>query len=224
MTKRLNWRNVAKMTVACLTVVAAVFISCGKDELGGGSIGGKQSPVGEVGNTFRINGSVPGVSGVTSQITSLDDGISTMAMTATITNPDILNVVAAIPGAEVTGTSASFSRQYRFTSQGIQTIFPEGAFTAIKYDAKKGDVYTLKRGSRTIRREVTKVSNENEFSWNGMKIKTIHVKETGSGVGMPGLDYVEYVYNHKFSLVACIVYFEDGTTLNVPFISNATNS
>ena len=36
----MNWRNVAKMTVACLAVVAALLVSCEKNELGGGSTGG----------------------------------------------------------------------------------------------------------------------------------------------------------------------------------------
>jgi hypothetical protein len=53
-----------------------------------------------------------------------------------------------------------------------------------------------------------------------MLIKTIHVRETS---GTPGLDYVDYVTNHKFGLVAIKFGFEDGTTRTVFIDSGATN-
>ena len=228
MTKKLIWRSVAKMIVACLTV-AAVFISCEKDE-SSGSIGGSQSPIGQVGNSFRVLGTIPGVnvSSIVAMVATLDDGISTISASASITNTSYLSMIqnafdtGILTGGQISGTRISGDLKYRFTENGIQSVLPDGKLlTVIKYNAKVGDVYSLKVGANTIRREVTAVSNENDFSWDGMKIKTITVKETGRGI--PGVDYLEYRCNHKFGIVAGTVYFEDGTFVSSTGKSSATN-
>ena len=227
MKKKLNLRNVAKMIVACLAV-AALFISCEKDDSGNGKLGGKQSPIGKEGNSFSFVGGVPGISSAFGSVTALDDGVSTVTVSVNITNSNYLNMLSnafntgILTGGGITGTTVSGDLRYRFTDEGIQSICPDGtAHTAVKYNAKVGDVYTLKQGSRTIRREVTVVSKKDEFLWNNMKIKTIHVKETGRGV--PGINYTENVYNHKFALVAVKFGFEDGTTQTLYLKSGVTN-
>ena len=221
MTKKFNLRRMAKMTVACLAV-AAVFISCEKDETGGGgSIGGSQSPMGEQGSSFSLISSVSGVGSPSAQVVSLEGGISTVSVSANITSATYRNILSAMTDVDISGNSAVRTSQYRFTDKGIQSVYPEGNLNIVKYDAKVGDVYTLKRGGQTIRREVTVVSNENSYAWNGMNIKTIHVKETGRGI--PGVDYIEFVSNHRFGLVGLKVFFEDGSTLNLPLRSSATN-
>ena len=220
-------RNVAKMTVACL-VVAAVFISCEKDKSSGGSIGGSQSPIGEEGNTFSLIGSISGVSNVLARIVDLDDGVSTISASVNISNSTYLDLIkdafnsGIFTGGDVSGTKVSGELRFRITDAGIQSVLPDGKLlTVIKYNAKKGDVYTVKQGSRTIRREVTNVSDENDFPWGGMNIKTITAKETGRGT--PGIDYMEYRCNHRFGLVAVKLFFEDGTSLSIPLSSGATN-
>ena len=212
-------RNVALMIVACL-VVSVVFISC--DEGGSsGKIGGSQSSIGEEGNTFTILGSVPGTSGFSAQVIDLEKGVSTTAVSINISNANYLSMAALLPEVEVTGNKATIYLQGRVTTDGIQQVFPEGNLTLVKYNAKVGDVYSLKVGGKTIRREVTVVSKEDVFSWNGMKIKTIHVKETGMGV--PGVDYVEYVTNHRFGLVGIKIFFENGTSISAPIVGSVTN-
>ena len=219
--KIFNLRNVAKMTVACLAVTA-VFISCEKDDTGGGgALGGNQSPIGQAGSSFSLIGGVSGVGNPSAQVVTLEGGISTVSVSANISNATYKNILSGMSDVVVSGNSAVRNRQYRFTDKGIQSVYPEGNLNIVKYDAKVGDVYTLNRGAHTIRREVTVVSKQDEYSWNNMKIKTIHVKETGRGI--PGIDYIEYVCNHKFGLVALKVFFEDGTTLSLPLRSSATN-
>jgi len=208
------------MIVACLAV-AAVFISCEKVKVN--TLDGDQSPIGQVGTTFSLLGNVSDVSNASAQVVSLDDGVSTISLSANITNPDYLSMLSSLSSkVDISGTTVKIDRQYRFTDAGIQSVYPNGeVLNVIKYNAKVGDVYTIKRGAHTIHREVTVVSNKDEYSWNGLLIKTIHVKETGRGV--PGLDYVEYVTNHKFGLVALKIFFEDGTSLNIYGKSSVTN-
>ena len=217
MTKRIfKLRNVVKMTVACLAVVAV--ISCKNSNP---PINGEQSPIGQVGNSFSVISDISGIANnVSAQITSLEDGVSTISMSANI-NPVYLGMISSMSDVNVSGTAVEKNAKYRFTSEGIQSVYQEGNLTLVKYNAKVGDVYTMKRGAHTISREVTVVSKKDEFPWNGLLIKTIHVKETGRGV--PGVDYVEYVFNHRFGLVATTVFFEDGSSEKFSFLSIATN-
>jgi len=215
-----------KMTVACLAV-ATVFISCEKED-SGSSIGGSQSPIGKEGNSFSLIGSIPGVSNVSAQVASLNNGVSVISASVNITNSTYMDLIknafdsGIFTGGEISGTKVSGELRFNFTDEGIQSVLPDGKLlTVIKYNAKKGDVYTVKQGSHTIRREVTNVSDENDFPWGGMNIKTITAKETGRGV--PGVDYMEYRCNHRFGLVAVKLFFEDGTSLSIPLSSSATN-
>ena len=205
------------MIVACLTV-SVVFISCDEDNSSGG-VGGKQSPIGSVGNTFTVTSNTPGITGISAEIVGLSNGVSSAAFSVNITNPAYMNIVSALDDANVTGTTATRNRQYRITDAGIQSVYPEGDVTLVKYNAKVGDVYTNPNSS--IRREVTKVSKENDYTWKGMDIKTIHIKETGRGI--PGLDYIEFLYNKELGLVGCKIFLEDGTVMNYPIVSQATN-
>ena len=211
-------RNVVAIAI-CLAGIT-VFSSCEKDD-SGGSIGGSQSPIGQVGNKFIISGGISGVSNFSAQVVSLNDGVSSVSISVNTTNSTYLSMLSAVTDVNILGTTASSTRQYRFTDKGIQSVYPEGNLNVVKFNAKVGDVYSLKRGAHTLRREVTVVSNKDEFPWNGLLIKTIHVKETGRGV--PGLDYIEFVCNHKFGIVAYKFGFEDGTTRETSLISSVTN-
>jgi len=232
MTKKyfLKRSGVAMMMVACLVVVAMI-VSCDKDDANG-PLDGSQSPIGDVGNTFSLLSSVSGVSNISAQVVSLEDGVSSVAFSTTITNAtyrklisDAIAMGISSPNVQVSGTNTitvTGNLKFRITDKGIQSVYSDGSSaTLVKYNAKVGDVYSLNNGTRTKRREVTKVSTQDEFSWNGMKIKTIHVKGTGNK--LPGVDYFEYVYNHRFGLVACKVFYEDGSSIDLLVRSNATN-
>jgi len=217
--RKINFlRSVVKMTVACLTV-AVMLISCGKDG-SSGSLGGKQSPIGKVGNTFTITSKTPGVSGISAKVVDLDNGVSTVAVSVNITNSTYLTALAMSPDIEVSGNKMTINPRGHVTSNGIQEVLPDGTtLTLVKANAKVGDVYTNSNSS--LRREVTKVSKENDYTWNGMQVKTIHIKETGRGI--PGLDYIEFLYNEELGLVGCKFFLEDGTVMDYPIASQATN-
>lgn len=121
----------------------------------------------------------------------------------------------------VLGSGVCFERNFRITPEGIESVYPEGNLTLVKYDAKVGDVYSLKRGSKTIRREVTSVSSDDDYYWAGMYIKTIKVKETGRGI--PGVSSIEFAFNHRFGIVGIKVLFEDGTCEEIEIASGNYN-
>jgi hypothetical protein len=209
-------RNVVAIAI-CLAGMT-FFFSCEKDMA---ELGGKQSPIGNTGTTFRVINSVPGASNFSARVVSLEDGVSSVSKTVNITNAKFLSMISALSDVNISGTSVTRNPKYRFTDAGIQSVYPEGNLNLVKYNAKVGDVYTLKRGAHTIRREVTEVSKKDEFQWNNMLIKTTHVKETGRGI--PGLNKIEFVTNHKFGVVALKFELEDGSTVYVPLSSSVTN-
>jgi len=195
-------------TFILLSLMIIFVSSCdkSKDDLGG--LGGSQSPIGEVGNTFQIS-SVPGLSNLSAEVTDLTDGVSTITYTTSVNNQLYVDMIKTMTGVSVSGTSVQRESKYIITSNGIASVYPEGNLTLVDYGAKVGDVYTLKRGSTTMKRVVEAVSSEDDFFWGGMKIKTIDVKETGRNI--PGVSHILFRFNHKFGLVNLIVYFEDGT-------------
>ena len=208
---------------AMVSIVLVIFVAC-KDENEAddnvNKLGGSQSPIGNVGNSFSSTNIVPNVTNISAQVVGLNNGVSSISVVATVTNPIYLAMLALAPEVEVSGNTVTINLQYRITTEGIQDVYPDGStLNVVKYNAKVGDVYTC--SYNTLRREVTVVSNKDEFSWNGMKIKTIHVKETNREI--PGLDHIEIVSNHKFGLVTWKFVFTDGTTLNFPIVSATTN-
>ncbi len=198
----------------------ATFTSCEKDDPSG-PLGGTQSEIGSVNNTFQLSGVPSGVSGVSAKVTNLDNGVSTVTYTANITNSSYLNMISSMSDVNVSGSSAQREGNYRITSEGMESVYPEGNLTLVKYGAKVGDVYSLKRGSTTMRREVTSVSTDDDYNWGGMLIKTIQVKETGRNI--PGVSDIEFVFNHKFGIVGLKISFEDGTSKTIGISSAKQN-
>lgn len=187
---------------------AAILFLTSCDLINDEGVGGSQSPIGEVGNTFSIS-TIPGLSGVSAEVTALKDGKSTVTYNAEISDQTLLNMIKSMDGISVSGNTVQRESTYRITSEGMESVYPEGTLTLVKYDARVGDVYSLKRGAVTMKREVTAVSSDDDFFWGGMMIKTIDVKETGRNI--PGVSNILFRFNHKFGLVNIVVYFEDGT-------------
>jgi len=208
------------LSLITLLCVFAIFISCEKED-NSGSLGGTQSAIGSVNNTFQLSGVPTGISGLSAKVTNLADGKSTVTYSATITNSTYLGMASSMTDVNVTGSTIKREGNYRITSEGMESVYPEGNLTLVKYDAKVGDTYTLKRGSTTLRREVTAVSTQDDYSWGGMYIKTIKVKETGRNI--PGVSNIEFVFNHKFGIVGLKVSFEDGTSKTVGVSSTNQN-
>jgi len=205
-----------------LSLSIIVLASCDKSDDGIGELGGSQSPIGEVGNSFSIS-SVSGISNPTAVVSSINSGVSTVTCSGRITNSTYLGIVQSVTDEMIAGSLAtsgdnvSADLKVKFTSNGAQSIYDDGTVcTLVKYDAKVGDVYTAKLGSNTLRREVTSVSSEDDFSWGGMYIKVIEVKNTSM---VPGVSDVTSYYNHKFGLVGMNIHFEDGSEKHITITS-----
>jgi len=193
-----------------------LMTSCGKDYLEQ-SLGGTQSAVGEVGNTFDVS-TVSGLSNVSAKVTDLSNGVSKIEYMADITDQKLLSMAQYIPGATFVGNKITTGGQVKMTDKGIMNVYDEGNLILVKYDAKVGDTYKLKRGANTMTREVIAKSTEDDFFWGWMMIKTIDVEETGRGI--PGVSKITYFTNHKFGLVSVKFDLEDGTSKMVGIYSN----
>ena len=98
----------------------------------------------------------------------------------------------------------------------MQSVYDDGtSFTLVKYDAKVGDKYTMKRNGQNLVREVTQKSTEDDYYWfGGWIVKTITVVETGRAI--PGLSETELIFNHQFGLLSYTMKYEDGSTETIP--------
>jgi hypothetical protein len=199
--------------------IALLLVSCEKYGYNN-SLGGTQSAIGEVGNTFTFS-NVTGISNSTASVTSLTDGVSTITFSGQVTDTKLLPLAGYLPGVTVSGNNVSGTMKAKITSEGIETVHEGGKLILVKYDAEVGDSYSLKTGDATITREVTSKSTEDDFYWGGMLIKTIRVKETGHTA--PGISKIQYIANHKFGLVGVDLYYTDGSSKSIDLFSSATN-
>ncbi len=181
-----------------------------------GDLGGTQSAMGEVGNTFSL-GSVAGISGAAAEVKSLTSGVSEISATATISDATLLTIAKNIPELVISGNKVSITKKYRITDEGIQNVYEDGNFTLVKYSDKVGQKYTHKIDGKTVTREITYISTNDEYAYGFLAIKVIRVEETGRAI--PGVSKIEYITNHKFGLVGFKTYFEDGSSKEVRFFS-----
>jgi hypothetical protein len=200
------------LSLIILLGIFSTFNSCEKDDASD-PLGGTPSAIGSVNNTFQLSGIPSGTSGVSAKVTNLSEGVSTVTYTATITNSSYLTMISSMTDVNISGSTVQREGNYRITSEGMESVYPEGNLTLVKYNAKVGDVYSLKRGSTTLMREVTSVSTDDDYNWGGMLIKTIQVKETGRNI--PGVSNIDFVFNHKFGIVGFKISFEDGTSKTI---------
>lgn len=213
-----------KKFYVCLIILAGLsfgYISCKKDsEESSKTITGTPSPIGEKGTNFTAVGLPSGFSNTSAVISNLSEsGVSTLKVSAEITNHELLAVLNNIDGYDA--SIKEVSGNFRVTSEGAESVYNDGTCTLVKYDAKVGDIYRGEHNGMSLKREVMAVSSEDDFYWNGMLIKTIKVKETGRNI--PGLTSVEHIYNHRFGLVGVTVYFEDGSSETINVISSVFN-
>lgn len=197
-----------------------LFVSCKKDDSPKTTIGGDQSPIGEVGNTFGMS-TVDGISNPNAKITELTDGVSKIEYTCQIDDEGFLEMAKFIPGTTINGKMATGGGKAKITSEGIMNVYDEGNLILVDYEGSVGDTYSLKRGGKTITRKITEKSTTDDYFWGFMQIKTMATEETGRGI--PGVTKVEYRTNHKFGLVGIKAYFEDGTTKDLKVFSTNSN-
>ena len=197
------------INASILALFIIALISCDEST---SELGGAQSEFGEIGVRATSNNLPAILHGSTAEITDLQGGVSVLTVTADFSTDDIEEIQKKIPSYD--GTT-SYDAKYRITSEGVQSVYEDGtSFTLIKYDAKVGDKYTLKRNGQNLVREVTQKSTEDDYYWNGWLLKTVTVVETGRAV--PGLSETELVFNHRFGLVGYTMKFEDGSSEIIP--------
>ncbi len=209
-------KKVKTVILSILVASAVSFSGCNIFGSSSGSsgtepLGGELSPIGAVGNTFDVP-AFPGSTDREFEVVERQGDISTIKGTMTFTDPGLLSLAEQIPYLEVNGNQVTGSRKFRITSKGIQSVFDDGkALTLVDYSAKKGDKYRLKRSGSDLVREVTHVSEDDDFFWGFMYIQTIQVEETG--MFTPGLSKIKYYANHRFGPVAMDIHFEDGSSV-----------
>jgi len=214
-------------TTLLLVFVMFLFTSCdwldfGKKSEDSSSIGGSSSiPVNTVGNTFSSSvliGTTPFTSNSSISVTNVDqDGIATVNIKAKLpTVPGAALIASKFKDA--TG-NLNYDMKVKMTDEGLldYTNIDHKPFVLVRYDAAVGDKYTLDLSDgTTITREVVKKSTTDDYAWGGMLIKTINVEQSST---VSGIKKIEYITNHKFSIVGVKFYMEDGTFLKIDLSS-----
>lgn len=195
-------------------LIIPLLISCNKS----GSLRGEQSPMGEVGVTISSSDyTVDGVSNISGEVISLEDGVSVYTGTATISNDNFKNILSNFPGTEVDGNRVTMTDiEFKQTDQGIEAVTGLAEGIIVDYDAKVGDEYKIPGGVRTV---VSK-STEDDFFWGGMLIKVIQVEEYPKNIGVKK---IVYSTNHKFGLVAVQFTFDDDSYAMLPVYTSTQN-
>ncbi len=207
-----------KLYLLMLTIVF-LSISCKKEksnELGGDT----NIPLNEVGNTFsaggRINGEYIEVD-ASMEITRNDNGVVTVRAVADLTKIAALSRINDLIPDLYKDAEGKLNAETKFkvTSEGIQDYMnaDESPLTLCKYSAKVGDTYSLKKSDgKTITRTVTARSDQDDFPYGFMYIKTITVEQDSR---IPGIKKIVYRLNHKFGVVYAEAVAEDGTVIGM---------
>jgi len=213
--------------ISLLVVVMFLLTSCDwfdskSKSLDSSSIGGSSSiPVNTIGNTFSSSvliGTTPFASNSTISVTKVDaDGIATVNIKAKLPN---------VPGAGLIDAkfkdasgNLNYDMKVKMTDEGLldYTNIDHKPFVLVRYDAAVGDKYTLDLSNgTTITRQVVSKSTTDDYAWGGMKIKTINIEQSST---VSGIKKIEYITNHKFSIVGVKFYMEDGTFLKIDLSS-----
>lgn len=155
------------------------------------------SPMGAVGTTFAIT-PVQDVSNVNIEITDNTNNISTMHLTGTVDDP-LLRLILKV---DENGNFDS-ERKFRFTLEGITDYVYNNTskpFTLVDYDWQVGDSTSVSYDKDNVIdsivvRKVVARSNNDDYYWNGLYIKTMTIEERWSGFT------ITYKANHRFGIV-----------------------
>lgn len=212
-----------KYSILLFAALLLAVTGCKKDDP---TLGGSQSPMGEVGNNFTASFSIPGLTFLGATVTELENGISTISGSAQITNPtlaNLANIMAGLYPASVTivGDMVSATAQGKFTDEGIAAVFDEGELILVRYDASVGDEYSLKIDGKTITNKVVYRSDTDDYFWNGMFIKVIKMESTGQDPG--GLETLHYYANHRFGIVGIEATFDNADAFSSAVYSSNWN-
>ena len=191
-----------RKTLLALFTVAALLAtaSCNKNN----SLGGEQDSKGEVGTVLK--GDFAGATNIDVSVTKLNNGVSTVSGTFTMTDERYMNIIKQLPKQfSVDGDEVTIKNiKYKATDEGVENLSGtpyDGVL--VKYKAKVGDTYS--NGGK-----VTHVSTDNDFKWGAMNIKVVEVQNSKKSK-IQGVKKVTYWGNHRFGIVAVETEFDDGS-------------
>jgi hypothetical protein len=213
-----------KSIILFFTLAMVVFcMSCKKETNESGSLGGDQSPMGNVGSVLSCSsGEIAGISKITSSVTGLENGVSICQGSATVKNTIIKNVLSNFPGLSINGDVVSWDNlRFKSTKEGMECVLGFQPGIMVKYSSEIGDTYPI--GSTGNVRKVVGKSTSDDYPYGYQMIKVIKVEENLSYLKSVGISKVTYVANHKFGLVAVVVTFDDGTSTTFPIYHNVQN-
>jgi len=214
--KKLNYYPMKSKFIVIALISFAIVTSCKKDDID--TLGGEQSPIGEVGVTFNSSGTVSGVSSISASVVSLERGVSSFSGTAVITNSNIKNILMNHPQTSVNGNNVTITDiEMKITSEGISSVNGLEPGVIVKYDSEVGDSYTINGGGK---RTVVSKSTDNDYYWDGMLIKAMEIEENTNKFGVKKISYFA---NHRFGLVGIEFTFDDNSTAKFPVFASATN-
>ncbi|MCS7054348.1 MAG: hypothetical protein NZM09_11535 [Ignavibacterium sp.] len=150
------------------------------------------------------------------KVISNNNGLATIKINANVNqSPKLKQLLDRIP-ANIYDSQGNIdvTTQFKATSEGIQDYFNKDgkAHTLVKYNAKVGDKYILKKSDgTTITRTVTARSEDNDFPYGFYMIKTITVEQDSR---IPGIRKFIFKANHKFGIVHVEALLEDGSKIS----------
>ena len=210
--------------IICLLPLLALLASCDllKDsKITSDSVGGDTNlSMNAVGTKVSTNVQVgtawyPGSATVISNV----DGVITVDLKATLPkNNALVNLIPA--NLKDANGNLSTTSKYKNTSEGILDYTNKDGkpFVIVNYSSKVGDKYVLtKNDGTTITRTVKSITTVDDYPVMGgsMLIKTMTVTQDSR---IPGVNRIEYITNHKYALVAVVIYMNDGTSTKISLL------
>lgn len=205
--------------ISSLLITATLINSCDKEDTKPTvpvveHITGTQSTYGNVGAQVTVAaGSVEGVGEITGTVTENVNGVSTVNLSATVTDDFILQLVNNVGGFTVVGNNVTApTLKIKATSEGFESIQGFDPGILVKFDSEVGDKYNTAWGNV---RTVTHKSTTNDYYWDGMNIKVLKVEEPKSS---DGVTKIIYYANHNWGIVGVEFVFETGNSLKFPVV------
>jgi len=158
------------------------------------------------------------------EVTSNVNGVITLNVKATLpknSTAAVNSLISLIPSSlkDASG-NLSTTAKYKNTSEGILDYTNKDGkpFVIVNYSSSLGDTYKLtKSDGTTITRTITSVSTTDDYLVMGgsMYIKTMQVTQDSR---IPGVSKIVYITNHKYALVAIVIYLNDGTSTKISLL------
>lgn len=210
-----------------LVVVAlsALGLSCSSTEEANDLGGDPNVPIAQVGNVVSLGSVKVGSDtvdiGATMTITKNEGGLVTARVTADPTKDPRIAKYAALIDASAKKPDGTIDAEVKFrvTSEGVQDFFNKDRkpHTVVKYSANVGDTYKLtKSDGVVITRTVVAKSNEDDFPYGFMNIKTMTIEQDSR---IPGIKKFVVRANHKFGIVHVTAVADDNSELSAYVLS-----